>query len=59
MAKIEIPCEDERPKVTHSFKVDKRTLNMQQKDLLLEALRQHHGKPRFDFPREIIDYIRC
>ena len=50
---------DELPKVNQPFKVDKRRLNLEQKDLLLEALRLHHGKPRFDFASEIIGHIRC
>lgn len=51
---------DERPTVNQKFKSpEDRWLNYQRKDLLLEALRLHHGKPRFDFPPEIIGRIRC
>lgn len=50
---------EELPKVNQSFRVDKQMLNPRHKDLLLEALRRQHGKPRFDFPPEIIDHIRC
>ncbi len=60
MEKIDdyVPC-DGVPMVNQSFKVDRRRLNLENKDLLLEALRLHHGKSRFDFPPEIIGHIRC